>query len=331
MASVTRGKPTTGSHFNKLKRRDALTGYLFIAPYLISAAIFTFGLLFYAFYLSFTNLAASYSTKPPEFVGLQNYIRAFSDGKFLNSLANIFWYAFIVTVVQTAVSVVLATLLNAKMRGLRAYRTLLYAPSVASSIVIALIFNWLFLRTGYINFFLQTDINWLSDARRLGDLLVQPLGIDTRGWPTLLRGPSIAWTTIMSMAIFTTIPTFMVMFLAALQDIPTHVYEAADLDGATGIKSFWYITLPLLRPVFSLVVVLGTIGAFQVFDQVSILTQGGPLDTTQTPAYYIYQKTLGTATRAEAGYGAAMAFILATVIVVVTLLQRRFIDTAKDY
>ena len=332
MATMPQQTPTTNKgHFGRIARRDMWMGYLFISPYLIIAGIFTFGLLFYALYTSFTNLSASFSNRTPEFVGFTNYLRAFQDGRFLNSLANIVWYALIVTAVQTVLSVLLANLLNSKLRGLRGFRTFLYAPSVASSVVIALIFNWLFLPTGYINFFLGTTINWLSDARRLGDLFFGLFGANIQSWPTLFRGPSVAWTTIMSMAIFTTIPTFMVMFLAALQDIPVQIYEAADLDGASGWKSFWYITLPLLRPVFSLVVVLGTIGAFQVFDQVSILTQGGPLDTTQTPAYYIYQKTIGTATRAEAGYAASMAFILATIIVVVTLFQRRFIDTQRDF
>ncbi len=330
MATPSGTQPKSPSHFGRLARRDALMGYLFIAPYLIIGGIFTFGLLFYAFYISFTNLSASLSRRAPEFVGLTNYLRALQDGRFLNSLANIFWYALIVTLVQTVLAVLLASLLNTRLRGINGFRTFLYAPSVASSVVIALIFGWLFLPTGYINFVLGLDINWLADPRRLFDIIFGAIGINTQSWPTLLRGPSVAWMAIMSMAIFTTIPTFMVMFLAALQDIPTHVYEAANLDGATGAKAFWYITLPLLRPVFTLVVVLGTIGAFQVFDQVSILTQGGPLDTTATPAYYIYQKTIGTATRAEAGYGAAMAFILATIIVVVTIVQRRYIDPARE-
>jgi multiple sugar transport system permease protein len=131
---------------------------------------------------------------------------------------------------------------------------------------------------------------------------------------------------IMTMNIFTTVPTFMVMFLAALQDIPGHLYEAAAIDGATGVRAFWNITVPLLRPVITLVVVLGTIGTFQIFDQVSILTQGGPLKTTQVPGYYIYQKTLGAATQAEAGYGAALAFILAAIIIILTIIQRRYFD-----
>lgn len=330
MATATQTTSKPNGHRNRLARRDAITGYLFIAPYLITAAVFTFGLLGYAFYISFTNLSASFSTRAPEFVGVSNYLRAFSDRDFLISLANIFWYAVIVTTIQTIGAILVAVLLNAKMRGMQFFRTMLYAPSVASSVVISLIFLWLFLPTGFINYVLGLDINWLATPNRLGDYIYEALGMRPLDVPLLLRGPSVAWFTIMLMAIFSTIPTFMVMFLAALQDIPGHLYEAANIDGATGWRAFWYITLPLLRPVVTLVVVLSTIGTFQVFDQVSILTQGGPLKTTQVPAYYIYQKTLGTATRAEAGYAAAMAFILAAIIIIITILQRRYIEPSAE-
>jgi multiple sugar transport system permease protein len=182
----------------------------------------------------------------------------------------------------------------------------------------------LYLRTGFINYILGTNYAWLQTPNRLFAPLFNALGLENV--PAFFQGPSIAWTSIMFLANFTTIPTFMVMFLTALQDIPGHLYEAASIDGATGIRAFWSITLPLLRPVMALVVILGTIGTFQVFDQVAILTRGGPLKTTLTPAFLIYQKTLGTGTQAEAGFGAAMAWILAFIIIAITLIQRRVIE-----
>jgi multiple sugar transport system permease protein len=191
-----------------------------------------------------------------------------------------------------------------------------------------MIFWWLFLRTGWINAALGTDLAWLEDARGLFQILLAPFGI-TADSP-FLKGPSVAWMTIMFMNIFTTIPTFMVMFLAALQDIPHHLYEAAAIDGATGPKAFFRITLPLLRPVILLVIVLGTIGTFQVFDQVAIITRGGPFKTTLTPAWQIYAKTLGQETGAEAGFAAAMAFILAAIIFGITIVQRRYIESASE-
>ena len=194
--------------------------------------------------------------------------------------------------------------------------------------MIGLIFFWLYQRRGFINYFLGTDIAWLQNADRLFDPLWLALGLE--GVAEILRGPSVAWTAIMGLAIFTTIPTFMLMFLAALQDVPGYLYEAAALDGATGLRAFWSITLPLLRPVIALVVILGTIGTFQVFDQAYVLTAGGPLKTTLTPALLIFQKTLGRQTSPEAGFGAAMAFILAAIIVLITIFQRRYIEQSTQ-
>lgn len=309
-------------------RRETLTAYLFIAPYLIIAGIFTLGLLLYAFYISFTDLSASYSTRPLNFVGLRNYTRAFGDTQFKITLVNVFWYFLFVTGIQTVGAILLALLMNARLKGMRLYRTLFYAPSVASSVVISMIFLWLYLKTGFINYALGTNIAWLQDSRGLFQLILAPFDVVINS--PYLKGPSIAWMSIMFMAIFTTIPTFMVLFLTALQDIPTQVYEAASIDGATGMRSFWSITLPLLRPAITLVIVLGTIGTFQVFDQVAILTKGGPNNTTSTPAYMIYTKTLGEGTQAQAGYGAALAFLLATIIVILTYIQRRYIERGSD-
>lgn len=318
----------SGSTMKGLARREALTGYLFILPYIIVGGIFTWGLLFYVFYLSFTDLRTTIGNVEPQLIGLDNYRRAITDGDFQISLGNAFWYFVIVTTFQTIGAILLAVLLNSQLRGMRIFRTLLYSPSVASSIVIGLIFFWLYQRRGFVNYILGTDINWLQNANRLFDPLYSALGIEMAN--AFFRGPSVAWMAIMAMSIFTTIPTFMLMFLAALQDVPDYVYEAAEIDGATGLRAFWYITLPLLRPVVALVVILGTIGTFQVFDQSYVLTAGGPLKTSLTPALLIFQKTLGRQTAPDVALGAAMAFILAAIIVVITIIQRRYIEPAAQ-
>lgn len=323
-STIVRGQ---SARERSLSRREALTAYLFIAPYLIVAIIFTVALIVYAFYISLTDLRETFA-RTSRFVWFSNYVRAFSDGDFRISLINVFWYFLIVTTLQTIGAILLATLLNTKLWGQRFYRTMFYAPSVSSSVVISMIFWWLFLRTGWINAVLGTDLAWLEDARGLFQVILAPFGVEATS--PLLRGPSIAWMAIMAMNIFTTIPTFMVMFLAALQDIPGHLYEAAAIDGSTGAHAFFNITLPLLRPVILLVVVLGTIGTFQVFDQVAIITRGGPFKTTLTPAWLIYAKTLGQETRAEAGFGASMAFILAAIIFAITIFQRRYIESASE-
>jgi multiple sugar transport system permease protein len=207
---------------------------------------------------------------------------------------------------------------------------------VTSSIVITLIFMWFYLKTGYINFFMAKffglfgahwqNVNWLNDPRGLIQLIVEPFGVHIPSTQWYLRGPSITWMAIMFQNIFTTAPTFMIMFLAALQDINPTLYEAASIDGANGWQQFWRITLPLLRPIILLVVVLGTIGTFQVFDQVYIATKGGPLGTSLTPVYTIFTEALGRQGPIHMGYAAALAFLLAVLIFFFTLLQRRVIS-----
>ncbi|MCC6188768.1 MAG: sugar ABC transporter permease [Anaerolineales bacterium] len=319
-------------------RQEALTAYLFIAPYLLVTLVFTVGVVIFAFYISFTSFDL-FTT--PRWVALDNYIKALSlRGDFIRSLVNVLWYVVIVVPTQTALALALATLINVKVRGAQFFRTLFYAPSVTSSVVITMIFWWLYLKTGYLNYFLTqlwglfgaewTQVEWLNNPRGLIQLVARAMGSDIPSSLWYLRGPSVTWMAIMFQNIFTTAPTFMIMFLAALQEIPPTLYEAASIDGASKWQQFWRVTLPLLRPVLLLVIVLGTIGTWQVFDQVKILTAGGPLDTTLVPVYLIYARALGTDGPPQMGLAAAMAFLLAIIIFLFTFLQRRFIESGTE-
>jgi multiple sugar transport system permease protein len=314
-------------------RSDMLAGYGFLVPYILVTLTFTLGVLFFAFYISFNDYGIF---TEPEWIGLENYSRAFSEKTFQQSLYNVLWYAIIVTPTQTAIAIVLAVLLNAPMRFKQFFRTIFYAPSVTSSVVITLIFIWLYLRTGYLNYWIETflgwfglnwtAIDWLGDPRGLFQLIAGWFGGDIPSDQWYLRGPSIAWMALMAQNIFTTAPTFMIMFLAALQDINPVVYEAADIDGANGWQKFWKITLPLLRPIIVLVLVLGTIGTLQVFDQIYLATAGGPLGTTLTPVFEVFTRALGKLGPIEMGYGAALAFILGLIIFIFTYIQRRYLE-----
>jgi multiple sugar transport system permease protein len=318
---------------NPKRRTNLLMGYLFLSPYLLITLTFTVGVVLFALYISFNRYDIF---TPPEWVGLANYARAFTERDFLQGLYNVLWYALIVVPVQTAAAILLAVLLNAPIRFKQFFRTIFYAPSVTSSVVITFIFIWFYLRTGYANFFISSflglfgiewqNVNWLGDPRGLIQLIVQAFGGDIPSTQWYLRGPSIAWMAIMFQNIFTTAPTFMIMFLAALQDINPTLYEAAAIDGANGWHRFWKITIPLLRPIILLVVVLGTIGTLQVFDQVYLATQGGPLGTSLTPVFIVYEQALGTQGPIQMGYASALAFILAILIFFFTFLQRRFIE-----
>ncbi len=540
-----------------LDQREAIFAYLYISPYLLLASIFTIGLLGMAFYLSFNDLDLY---GPVNWVGLENYQEALSDEKFLIAISNVVWYALIVVVAQTIIAFGLAVLMNEKFGGRRFFRTLFYAPSVTSSVVISLIFLWLFSGRGFIN---QIVFNWLglggfieslgirvppgspglqwyNTPDRLGDIsylrpffgdtwfyvygllflllailmgsrvavwlrqnaysqkaaqtvlivtaaatvilvglyaawqgldstqeivrssillsavglvigavvmnrmkLAEPSAYAVRstlmggaiwmaviivanfilggsindinagviaiggtlfgllagavaasvsyiqsrkpqqeilvsenptpveriseiggvGLPVLLavllavgawiatkayglnegsnlgdkefdallmRGPSVAFMTIMLQNVFTTAPTFMLMYLAALQDVSPSLYEAAQIDGANPWQRFTKITVPLLRPVTLLVIVLSTIGTLQLFDQIAIITRGGPIDTTLVPVYLIYTTALGSQIQARVGYASAMAFILGAIIFAFTYIQRRYIEEGTE-
>jgi len=328
---------------NEWHRKTMLTAYAFISPYLLVTLVFTIGVILFAFYISFTKYDIF---TPPQWQGISNYVKAFKgfvdpiQKDFLESLYNVFWYTLIVVPLQTGAAIFLAALLNAPMRARQVFRTIFYAPSVTSSVVITLIFMWLYLKTGYLNFFISkflglfaikwTNVLWLGDPRGLIQLIVEAFGGNIPSSQWYLRGPSIAWMAIMFQNIFTTAPTFMIMFLAAMQGINPTLYEAASIDGASKWQQFWKITLPLVRPITLLVVVLGTIGTLQVFDQVYLATSGGPLGTSLTPVFLIFREAMGSQGPIRMGYASALAFILAVIIFLITFVQRRFIERGTE-
>lgn len=328
---------------NVRRRKEFLTGYAFLAPYLIVTLTFTVGVILFALYISFTNY--DIFTRP-EWIGLANYKEAFAGftdatkRDFLQALYNVLWYAAIVVPVQTILALRMAMLLNTPVKFKQFFRTIFYAPSVTSSVVITLIFMWLYMKNGYLNFFLQTvlgwiginfePVAWLADPRGLIQLIVEAFGGTIPSTQWYFRGPSIAWMAIMFQNIFTTVPTFMIMYLAALQDINPALYEAASIEGANKRQVFTQITRPLLRPITMMIVVLGTIGTLQVFDQVYLATSGGPLKTTLTPVFLIFTEALGVTGPITMGFASALAFILAVIIFALTFVQRRILTQGTE-
>ena len=328
---------------NKRQFNELIAGYTFLAPYLLVTLTFTIGVILFALYISFTDY--DIFTRPT-WVGLANYAKAFegfSDATkrdFLQALYNVFWYSLLVVPIQTGLAILLAVLVNSITSLKQFFRTIFYAPSVTSSVVITMIFMWLYLKDGYINYALQSilgwfgvnfaKVNWLGDPRGLIQLIVEAFGGNIPSSQWYLRGPSIAWMAIMVQNIFTTVPTFMIMFLAALQDINPALYEAAKIDGANNWHVFHKITLPMLKPITSLVAILGTIGTLQVFDQVYLATKGGPLKTSLTPVFLIFQEAMGTSGPINMGYASALAFILAIIIFILTFFQRRTLESGTE-
>ncbi|MGE8078839.1 carbohydrate ABC transporter permease [Peribacillus loiseleuriae] len=282
--------------------RESLQSYVFLTPTLFVLVLFLIGPIFYAIFLSFHKVQLL-GTTSYQFVGFENFINIFDDLRAKIALWNTAKYVLIVVPCQTVLALILAATLNAGMKGEKVFRIIYFLPTLTSSAVLTLIFMWMYNQNGLIN--------------KMLDLA----GLPTYNW---LNDPSIALYAIMAMNIWSTAPFFMVIYLAALQDIPESLYEAAELDGANAIQKFLYVTVPHLRPVTSFVVIMGLIGTFQLFDQSYIFSggSGGPNNSTLTVVLLIYQyafKNMGTM-----GYAAALAFALAVIILIATLIQRKF-------
>jgi multiple sugar transport system permease protein len=346
--------------------RDAL---LFLSPFLLSFTIFFLYAFVNALRYSFTDYNL-FNT--PSWVGLTNYVRVFRDPDFIRAIVNTLAYSFIVTAVQTFLALLLAVLLNQKLRGIPFFRTLYYLPSILSSAAVTLIFLWLWQRNGFINY----SLTWLNEhafvilgflvlftflqmmqvlversKQRTVSLfdpafatlslilaLIITALLVTTGWLPLrdvapldrvwlntrerFLGLPIPLWAIMIQNIYTTIPGFMLLFLAGLQDVPKSMTEAAAIDGANVLQRFWLITVPLLRPVSFLVVTLSLIGTLQLFDQVELYGDAAPLESKITLAYYVYQAAFPEASASRIGEASAAALILGLLTLLVVLVQR---------
>ncbi|HRW17830.1 MAG TPA: sugar ABC transporter permease [Dermatophilaceae bacterium] len=319
--------------------REAVAGWLFTAPLIVILGVFLFIPIVMALYVSLTNWNGNGSPfaggDNAQFVGLRNYTSLFTDEgltrqTFMQSLNNNFWYVLLVVPIQTATSFLLALVVNNRfLKGRSFFRTAFYFPSVTSSIAISVVFLVLFANSGVVNSLLKLvgidGPQWFNDARGIFHLgggeapawaTGQILGRSLWEWTA---GPSVAMCVIVILAVWTTTGTFMLMFLAAMQDLPVEVDEAAALDGVSPWQKLRHVTIPMLRPTFFLVITLGLIGTWQVFDQIYVMGKGQPGGTTLTPAFLSYQQSF---TNLKYGSGAAMAFVVFVIIILLTWFQR---------
>ncbi|MFI9643017.1 carbohydrate ABC transporter permease [Micromonospora sp. NPDC051925] len=327
-----------------IRGNENLAGWLFVAPVIVILGLFLLLPILMALWVSLTdwNGQGSPFTGRVPFVGVDNYSRLFTeDGlarrDFMTSIRNNAYYVAIVVPAQTALALGLALVVNNRMlRGKAFFRSAFYFPSVTSSVAISVVFLFLFANSGAVNQLLAmfgiSGPQWFADSRGVLHLLLGAVGVDTApaaladggpfglSWWEWFSGPSVAMVSIITLVVWTTSGTFMLMFLAALQNVPVALEEASTLDGATRWQQFRHVTLPMIRPTMFLVLTLGLIGSWQVFDQVYVMSQGDPAKTTLTPAYLSYR----TAFRDfEYGSGAAISFVLFLIIIVLTLVQRR--------
>ncbi|SCL33496.1 carbohydrate ABC transporter membrane protein 1, CUT1 family [Micromonospora pallida] len=326
-----------------VRGNENLAGWIFVAPVVVILGLFMLLPILMAFWVSLTgwNGQGSPFQSGVPFVGADNYTRLFTEEglarrDFMTSIRNNLYYVAIVVPAQTVLALGLALIVNNRMlRGRAFFRSAFYFPSVTSSVAISVVFLFLFANSGAINALLGAfgidGPQWFADARGVLHILLGTVGVDqppaalTSGgpfgltWWDWLAGPSVAMVSIITLVVWTTSGTFMLMYLAALQNVPVALEEASTLDGASRWQRFRYVTLPLLRPTTFLVVTLGLIGTWQVFDQVYVMSQGDPAKTTLTPAYLSYRTAFRNF---EYGSGAAISFVLFLIIIVLTLGQR---------
>jgi multiple sugar transport system permease protein len=274
-----------------------MKGLLFISPWLIGFCAFRLYPFLASLYYSFTFYTV---LKPPTFIGLDNYRKLLlEDVRFHTAVFNTFYYAIFAVPLGTVVGLLLAMLLNMHVRALALYRTIFYLPSITPAVAVSIVWLWIFNpQVGIMNFLLSLA------------------GIKGPGW---LGDPAWAKPALIVMSLWG-VGGAVVIYLAALQDVPQELYEAAAIDGANEIQKILHITLPMISPVILFNVVIGLIGAFQYFTQAYVMTGGGPADATLFFSLYLY---LSAFQFFRMGYAAAMAWILFLIIVLITALVFR--------
>ena len=284
-----------------LKRREALTGWVFVSPALIGFAIFTFGAIIRSFYYSLTDYSL---LSQPNFVGLANYIRAFTkDQYFYQYFGNTFYFVITLVPIVLVCLLLLAILINKKAGHLtKAYRVALFLPSITSTVAVSMVWLWIF----------NPDMGLLNNFLTVLGFNNPPMWLASTEWSK----PALVIMRVWQMCGY-----YMIMFLAGLQTIPESLYEAAEVDGATPLQKFFRITVPMLANTTFVVAILLVIEAFNMFESIFIMTAGGPLGSTSTIMYYIYEQGF---TNYDMGYASALAWIFFALIMVVTLIQYRF-------
>lgn len=272
-------------------RKKNWTGLFYVMPWIIGFCIFTIYPFLNSLYISFTDFTM---VQDPKFIGLANYKELFRDIEFFNSLSATFKYALLTVPLSLVFALFIAVILNFKIKGINFFRTAYYIPSIlGGNVAISVIWKFLFTGDGLINqalgIFGVNSLPWLSDPN-LAMIVVSLLRVWQFG-------------------------SSMIIFLAALQNIPLELYEAAEMDGATKFAQFFKITLPLITPSLFFNLVMGMVGAFQEFNSAYLITQGGPLKATQFTSLMIYSYSFKYF---RMGYASAMSWVLFVIIMIFT-------------
>ncbi len=269
--------------------------------YLILPTVFMIGFFFLPLLMAFriSLLDYSHDLYTPAFVGLQNYQTLLHSAPFWHALQNTFVFLFGVVPAMVTLPIVLALLVNGKLKGITIFRSLIYIPVIISMVVVGIAWRWLYADDGL--------INWLLSLFNLPRV----------GW---LVSPDIALYAVMIVVVWKGVAYYMMMYLAHLQSLSQDLYEAADIDGANALQKHWHVTLPHLRPTMMMVAIISTIGSLKIFTEIYVMTRGGPVGSTKTLVYYIYERAFENL---DLGIASAAGIILMLILLAFSMLEMK--------
>ena len=293
MASLTPPAPRRAGT-SRLRWQEYRDGYLFIAPWLVGFVIFTAGPMVASIVLTFFEWEL---IVPPRYVGFDNFVKLTQDRYVTIALYNTAYYTFLAVPLHLLTALIAALALNLKIHFVNYYRTVYYLPSVTPAVASALLWTYVY-----------------NPQYGLANAVLEFFGIPGQGW---IFDPDMAKPSFILMSVWS-LGSAMVVFLAGLQGVPQHMYEAAEIDGAGLLGRFRYVTLPMLTPIIFFNLVMGIIGSFQVFTAAYIITNGGPADATLFYVLYLFRNAFQFF---KMGYASALAWLLFVIIMAFTLLQ----------
>ncbi len=277
--------------------------YLFILPALALLTVFFFIPFFQTILLSFYDY--SNDIYSPTIAGLENYKLLFSSKEFYQTLFNTFLFLILVVPVLAILPLIVAIFINQKIKGINIYKVLIYLPVVVSIVVVAIAFKWLYAQEGVLNY------------------LVSLLGINAIGW---LTDTKFAMLSVAIVTIYKGIGYYMMIYLSALIGVPKDLYEAADVDGASEIKKHLTVTIPHIMPIIALVVTMSSISALKVFAEIYVMTKGGPLNSTKTIVYYIYERAFENL---DLSMAATASVVLLAIILIFSIINITFFENKR--
>ncbi|MET3767435.1 multiple sugar transport system permease protein [Marisediminicola sp. UYEF4] len=282
------------------ERREEIVGLTMLAPGVLLLVVFIFVPALLAFGLAFTN-ARLVSPYPASFSGLENFARLFADEAFFRALLNVAYFAIVVVPLQAGLALVMALLINVQTKGTTFFRTVYFLPVVTSMVVVSLLWLFMYRQDGLVN------------------IIIGRLSFGLIEGPDWLNDTATSMPAIILMSVWQGVGFHMIIWLSGLQTISAELYEAADIDGVTRWQRFRYITWPGLSATRSLILVTITIGALSLFTQVSVMTQGGPLNSTTT---VVYEAVESGFRQQETGYASAISLVFFAIVLAIAAIQR---------